>query len=64
MAGLVPAIHVMKRRKTGSVAESGAAWMAGTSPAMTEFATLYAHENPILAPMGAGDRRFRGEFLF
>jgi len=46
MAGLVPAIHVVQwRRRSGSEhaqpessprQESRTAWMAGTSPAMTE----------------------------
>jgi hypothetical protein len=35
MAGLVPAIHAVTRSLTGKVFRSGAAWMAGTSPAMT-----------------------------
>jgi hypothetical protein len=35
MAGLVPAIHAQKPSSTVSVVCRGAAWMAGTRPAMT-----------------------------
>ena len=39
MTGLVPVIHVVKpAAKSFGLAGSGAAWMAGTSPAMTEMA--------------------------
>ena len=36
MTGLVPVIHVVEPPETLGVAGDGAAWMAGTSPAMTE----------------------------
>ena len=36
MTGLVPVIHVVQRRKRFRRSRNGAAWMAGTSPAMTE----------------------------
>ena len=35
MAGLVPAIYAVTRPLASNVLCSGAAWMAGTSPAMT-----------------------------
>jgi hypothetical protein len=35
MPGLVPGIHAQKPSPTSKVVCSGAAWMAGTSPAMT-----------------------------
>jgi hypothetical protein len=35
MAGLVPAIHAVPPAQTSKVLFKGAAWMAGTSPAMT-----------------------------
>ena len=35
MAGLVPAIHAVTQRPASTVDCGGAAWMAGTSPAMT-----------------------------
>src|SRR5580692_8031068 len=35
MAGLVPAIHAVRPSLASKVSSSGAAWMAGTSPAMT-----------------------------
>jgi hypothetical protein len=38
MTGLVPVIHVVKLPETLRVGWSGATWMAGTSPAMTEIA--------------------------
>jgi hypothetical protein len=38
MTGLVPVIHVVQPPETLGVAGNGAAWMAGTSPAMTERA--------------------------
>jgi hypothetical protein len=38
MTGLVPVIHVVELPETLGVAGDGAAWMAGTSPAMTERA--------------------------
>jgi hypothetical protein len=38
MTGLVPVIHVVKSPERFRIAGSGAAWMAGTSPAMTERA--------------------------
>jgi len=36
MTGLVPVIHVVKPPERFGLTGSGAAWMAGTSPAMTE----------------------------
>jgi hypothetical protein len=36
MTGLVPVIHVVKPQVRFRSAGNGAAWMAGTSPAMTE----------------------------
>jgi len=42
VAGLVPAIHAATQPLISQVLRSGAAWMAGTSPAMTEEATLGA----------------------
>ena len=38
MTGLVPVIHVVKQMDILRLARTGAAWMAGTSPAMTERA--------------------------
>jgi hypothetical protein len=38
MTGLVPVIHVVKLLESLGMAVNGAAWMAGTSPAMTERA--------------------------
>jgi hypothetical protein len=35
MPGLVPGIHALKPARTSRAAHGGAAWMAGTSPAMT-----------------------------
>jgi hypothetical protein len=35
MTGLVPVIHVVQPPETLGVAGNGAAWMAGTSPAMS-----------------------------
>jgi len=35
MPGLVPGIHAQKPSPTSKVVCNGAAWMAGTSPAMT-----------------------------
>jgi hypothetical protein len=35
MAGLVPAIHAAPLQTTFKAGVNGAAWMAGTSPAMT-----------------------------
>ena len=49
MTGLVPVIHVVKLPETFRSAGSGGAWMAGTSPAMTER----AHRNLIPAPTPA-----------
>jgi len=37
MTGLVPIIHVAEPPDTPRLAASGATWMAGTSPAMTEM---------------------------
>src|ERR1700677_1125650 len=37
MTGLVPVIHVAERPDIPRLAGNGAAWMAGTSPAMTEM---------------------------
>jgi tRNA-modifying protein YgfZ len=39
MAGLVPAIHAAPSRQTSEVGVGGSAWVAGTSPAMTDGAT-------------------------
>jgi|HubBroStandDraft_1064217.scaffolds.fasta_scaffold901399_2 hypothetical protein len=41
MAGLVPAIYAVTRPLASNVLCSGAAWMAGTSPAMTAVAASY-----------------------
>ena len=38
VTGLVPVIHVVELPETLRLAGIGAAWMAGTSPAMTERA--------------------------
>jgi len=38
MTGFVPVIHVVKLLERLGMAVNGAAWMAGTSPAMTERA--------------------------
>jgi len=38
MTGLVPVIHVVELPETLGGAGDGAAWMAGTGPAMTERA--------------------------
>jgi hypothetical protein len=38
MTGLVPVIHVVELLESLNPARNGAAWMAGTSPAMTEIA--------------------------
>jgi hypothetical protein len=38
MTGLVPVIHVVKLPEIWGLAGSVPAWMAGTSPAMTELA--------------------------
>ena len=38
MTGLVQVIHVVELPEPFRLAGSGAAWMAGTSPAMTERA--------------------------
>jgi hypothetical protein len=38
MTGLVPVIHVVLPPESFGLAGTGAAWMAGTSPAMTERA--------------------------
>jgi hypothetical protein len=38
MTGLVPVIHVVKPPESFGLAGSGAAWMAGMSPAMTKRA--------------------------
>ena len=40
MTGLVPVIHVAEPSDGFELAGSRAAWMAGTSPAMTEKALL------------------------
>jgi hypothetical protein len=39
MTGFVPVIHAVMRSLTSMVFRSGAAWVAGTSPAMTEAAS-------------------------
>ena len=61
MTGLVPVIHVVKLPETFRSAGSGAAWMAGTSPAMTERADQEAHERLFLAPFPLTPPRFRGD---
>jgi hypothetical protein len=38
MTGLVPVIHVVKELEKLRIGLNGAAWMAGTSPAMTKRA--------------------------
>jgi hypothetical protein len=43
MIGLVPVIHVLKAPEGFRLAGNGAAWMAGTSPAMTERAIWNGH---------------------
>jgi carbon-monoxide dehydrogenase large subunit len=70
MAGLVPAIHVVEPLDTFGAARNGAAWMAGTSPAMTEKAVSYAADRPIPQGVGASvmrkedDRLLRGRGQF
>jgi hypothetical protein len=49
--GLVPVIHVVKLPETFRSAGSGAAWMAGTSPAMTVRADQDAQRSLIRALM-------------
>ena len=51
MTGLVPVTHVGELPETFRSAGSGAAGMAGTSPAMTERADQEAHKRLIPAPM-------------
>jgi hypothetical protein len=41
MAGLVPAIHVVKPPKNRGLSGSQTTWMAGTSPVMTKRAVLF-----------------------
>jgi hypothetical protein len=46
MTGLVPVIHVVTLPERFRLAGNGAAWMAGTSPAMTEGADQEAQGSP------------------
>jgi len=61
MTGLVPVIHVVKLPETFRSAGSGAAWMAGTSPAMTVWADQDAQRSLILALTLLALRRKGGE---
>src|ERR1700678_43085 len=46
MTGLVPVLHVVPLPGRFRWARNGAAWMAGTSPAMTESADFCGHARP------------------
>jgi hypothetical protein len=61
MTGLVPVIQVVELPEPFRLAGSGAVWMAGTSPAMTERADQEAHKSLILAPMPLTAPRKDGE---
>ena len=50
--GIIPVIHVVKQIDVFRLAGNGAAWMAGTSPAMTERAVFFTIQRLNLAPMG------------
>ena len=65
MTGLVPVIHVVKPPETLEPARNGAAWMAGTSPAMTERADQEAHKSLTVAlhPLPLPVRTGRGNPL-
>jgi hypothetical protein len=45
MIGLVPVIHVVELPEILGLAGDGAAWRAGTSPAMTESGGYFRHEH-------------------
>jgi hypothetical protein len=73
MTGLVPVIHVVGLRNASDRPENGAAWMAGTSPAMTEgavfrlfdsYPSAYGAEAAALPAAGGGARFFRGFVTF
>jgi hypothetical protein len=55
MTGLVPVIHVVELSDNFKSSGRGAAWMAGTSPAMTERAAQDAHRNAAANRSGALD---------
>jgi hypothetical protein len=60
MAGLVPAIHAGPPPRTSNVVRKGAAWMAGTSPAMTRGGRESpAHRTPSSCSASRA-RRFAG----
>jgi hypothetical protein len=46
LTGLVPVIHVVKPPERSQLTKNGAAWMAGTSPAMTARAVFDPLESP------------------
>jgi hypothetical protein len=55
MTGLVPVIHVVQLPKAFRSTGSGAAWVAGTSPAMTKRAVKEAHTIAAAIRSGALD---------